>query len=193
MVGKTWILMLFILGMCVGCFFQPYYSKPTEEADTSPAPAPATVPAPADAAQGPAVLPQPPVQPPSQPSFLPTTPQREVLPQSAGLTGPMPGGPSVPAGVGVGKQGRSLDNESGVLVQPAKSLFATRERMVFQVSIPQALQLFEATEGRKPKSHDEFMTKIVQANNIQLPTLPEGRAYFFDAQQGELMVVPSGR
>ena len=175
MVGKTWILLLFFLGMCGGCYFQPYQSKPTGKADTSPAPAPATVPAPAEAAQAPAVVPQPPVQPPSQPPFLATTPQREVLPPGAGLSGTMPGGPGVPAGVGVGAQGRSLDNESGVLVQPAKSLFATRERMVFQVSIPQALQLFEATEGRKPKNHDEFMTKIIQANNIELPRLPEGR------------------
>lgn len=94
----------------------------------------------------------------------------------------------VPAQPGVAKQGRSLDNESGVLVQPAKSLFAVRERAVFNIQIPQAMQLFEATEGRGPQSHDEFMSKIIAANNINLPQLPAGQRYLYDPAQKELLV-----
>lgn len=108
------------------------------------------------------------------------TPEATVL--------PTPDASAVKADVGVGKAGSSLKNETGILVEPAKSLFATRERVVFQFAIPQAMQLFQATEGRLPNSHQEFMDKIVAANNIKLPALPAGREYFFDPQKGELMV-----
>ena len=97
----------------------------------------------------------------------------------------------VKAEAGVAKQGRSLDNETGVgaiIAQPAKSYFAVKERAVFNIQIPQALQLFKATEGRLPNSHDEFMSKIIKANNIKLPALPEGQTYVFDPEKGELMV-----
>jgi hypothetical protein len=99
------------------------------------------------------------------------------------------------AGVGSGQQGRSLDNETGLgamIVQPARSLFAFRERAVFEIQIPQALQLFQATQGRAPKSHDEFMAQIIQANNINLPKLPAGHRYMYDADRGELMIEKPG-
>lgn len=98
------------------------------------------------------------------------------------------------AEVGVGRQGRSLDDEEGagrVIAQPARTLFAVRERMVFDVQIPQALQLFEATEGRKPTSHEEFMQRIVAANQIQLPDLPAGSEYQYQPDDGELWVHPA--
>jgi hypothetical protein len=88
----------------------------------------------------------------------------------------------------VGARGQSLQQHSGVLVEPAKAFFRVEQRMVFDVQIPQALQLFAATEGRKPNSHDEFMTKIIAANNIQLPRLPPGQKYIYSPEKGELMV-----
>jgi hypothetical protein len=142
----------------------------------------------------------PPTSPPTTqtpgtaPSGGPATPQGNVaqggLPLS--LNPPAnapPTGNQVPAQVGVGKRGRSLDNETGVLVQPAKSLFAFAERAVFEIQIPQALKLFEATEGRKPNSDEEFMSRIIRANNIRLPELPDGQTYRYDPQRGELMVM----
>jgi len=101
---------------------------------------------------------------------------------------PAPATQQVQAGVGVGQAGRSLDQYEGVTVTPVKSLFATRERLVFEVQIPQALQLFNATEGRNPKSHEEFMEKIVKANQIQLPELPPNNRYIYDPKTNELMV-----
>lgn len=101
---------------------------------------------------------------------------------------PPPATQTVQAGVGVGQAGRSLDQYEGVTVTPVKALFATRERLVFEVQIPQALQLFNATEGRNPKSHEEFMEKIVRANNIQLPELPPNNRYIYDPKTNELMV-----
>ena len=47
--------------------------------------------------------------------------------------------------------------------------------MVEQISkthVAHALSLFNATEGRYPESYDEFMEKIIKANNIRLPVLP---------------------
>jgi hypothetical protein len=98
---------------------------------------------------------------------------------------------TVKAEVGVGKKGRSLDEHEGFVVTPVKSLFAVRERAVFEVQIPKALQLFNGFEGRNPKSHEEFWEKIVKANNLegQMPELPEGHRYQYDPETNELMVV----
>jgi hypothetical protein len=116
------------------------------------------------------------------------------------LVDALPGGGGTPsaeqservkAEVGVGKKGRSLDNEEGVgamIVEPARQLFRFKQKAVFDFQIPQALQLFKANEGRLPNSDDEFMTKIVRANNIQLPELPSGQRYVWDPAEGELMV-----
>lgn len=119
---------------------------------------------------------------PIAPGTTPAAPVPGVTPP------PAPGTQTIPAGVGVGQAGRSLDEYEGVVVTPVKSLFATRERLVFEVQIPQALQLFNAVEGRNPKTHDEFMEKIVKANQIQLPELPPNNRYIYDPTTNELMV-----
>ncbi|MFV1964288.1 MAG: hypothetical protein ACC628_02605 [Pirellulaceae bacterium] len=151
---------------------------------------------------------QPSMQPPAQPMTRPPGPSSGQLPihlppalRPVGPGSPSTGAPAVPgagtaapsgdavrAGVGVAKRGRSLDNMSGVIVTPAKTLFAFQERAVFEIQLPQALKLFEATNGRKPKSHEEYMASIIKANNIRLPELPQGQRYHFDVQRGELMV-----
>jgi hypothetical protein len=100
---------------------------------------------------------------------------------------------SVKAGVGVGQKGRSLDDQSDVQLMvsyPAVKFFEAKERIAFEIQIPHAVNLFRASEGRFPKTHEEFMTKIVQANQIVLPELPPGRTYRFDSEKGELWVDP---
>jgi hypothetical protein len=42
--------------------------------------------------------------------------------------------------------------------------------------------------GRGPKTHEEFMEKIIRANDIKLPELPSGHRYVYDPVQGELLV-----
>ena len=94
---------------------------------------------------------------------------------------------------GVGKQGQSLRNDTGVakmISGPAAALFNVKQKAVLEIQIPQALQLFQATEGRLPKSHEEFMEKIVTANNLVLPELPSGAVYRFNTDKGELWVYP---
>lgn len=64
--------------------------------------------------------------------------------------------------------------------------------MVEQISkmeIEHAVDLFNASEGRYPKDHEEFMTKIIKANNIKLPVLPGGWKYAYDVPNHKLEVV----
>ncbi len=100
---------------------------------------------------------------------------------------------SMKAQVGVGAQGRSLDGEQGVgkmIAGPAIALFAAKERIVFEIQVPHALNLFNASEGRMPRSHEEFMTKVIKANNINLPKLPPDKVYRFNTELNELWVDP---
>lgn len=94
---------------------------------------------------------------------------------------------------GVGKQGQSLRDNTGVAgaisAGPAV-LINFKQKAVLEIQIPQALQLFQASEGRFPKSHEEFMEKIVTANRLVLPELPAGAVYRFNPEKGELWVYP---
>ena len=117
----------------------------------------------------------------------------EPLPKAANPPAPATPKESMKAQVGVGAKGRSLDNETGVgkmVSAPVSALFAVKERVAFDIQIPQALGHFQATEGRFPKSHEEFMEKIVKANQIKLPELPAGAVYRFNTELNELWVDP---
>ncbi len=96
----------------------------------------------------------------------------------------------VKAKVGVGAKGRRLEDERLVklIVTPAVALFRTRERVVFEIQIPHAMQLYEALNGKKPVSQNEFFEQIIKLNQIKLPTLPEGQRYVYDPKKHELMV-----
>lgn len=94
---------------------------------------------------------------------------------------------------GVGKQGQSLQDDRGVakiISGPAATLFNVQQKAVLEFQIPPAVQMFKASEGRFPKSHEEFMEKIVQANRLVLPELPDGAVYHFNSEKGELWVYP---
>lgn len=55
--------------------------------------------------------------------------------------------------------------------------------------ITHAMNIWSAmNDGEKPASHQQFMQEIIQANQIQLPELPEGHRYLYDPKAGELMV-----
>ncbi len=140
----------------------------------------------------------------SQPA--PAAPQQPL----PGAVVPMPGAPTaqvpVPAGqvpgavptaapqpvmvqekaqAGVSGKG---NYEPGVVTTPIAAYFQTRERVIFEIAIPQAMNLYAAEKGNKPKTQEEFMRDIIQANQIKLPALPPGHKYVYDPQKGELMV-----
>lgn len=94
---------------------------------------------------------------------------------------------------GVGKKGQSLNDNTGIaraITAGPATLLNFQQKAVLDIQIPQALQLFKATEGRSPKSHEEFMQKIVEANRLVLPELPAGGVYRFNTEKGELWVYP---
>ena len=90
------------------------------------------------------------------------------------------------AEAGVGKKGRGYGQ--GILMTPLSVYFSAQQRVVFSIQIPHALDLFKATENRLPKSHEEFMQKIIKEQDIVLPELPRGHRYVYDPKKGELMV-----
>ena len=98
-----------------------------------------------------------------------------------------------PAQVGVGVQGQSLKEETGIgklIAQPALTLFQTKEKVVFEIQIPQAMEIYRATDGEYPATHEDFMAKIIKANNILLPKLPAGQEYRYRPEEHQLWVEP---
>jgi hypothetical protein len=92
------------------------------------------------------------------------------------------------ARVGVGRKGRGYGG--GLISEPARQYFGIRERLVFDAQIPQALNTYKALDpaGNGPKTHEEFMSKVVGQSGIQLPELPDGQRYVYDAESETLMV-----
>jgi hypothetical protein len=130
---------------------------------SGPAPAPA---APAStAAAAPAPAPPPGAAPP--PAAAP--PETELVVAAPGVSGKGNLGP-------------------GILTTPINVYFRAPERITFEAAIPHAMNLFNASEGRFPNSHDEFMQRIITENNIDLPRLPDGHRYLYDPQTRQLMV-----
>jgi len=60
---------------------------------------------------------------------------------------------------------------------------------IMKSHVEHAVNLFHAEHDRYPKDHAEFMAKIIKANNIQLPVLPEGFQYMYDVPNHKLEVV----
>lgn len=96
----------------------------------------------------------------------------------------------VKAGVGVGQKGSKIRGEgmNQMIAGPAIAYFNTKEKVVFEIQVPHALNLYWGLNGDYPKSHDEFMEKVIAENNIQLPQLPEGAKYVYDVESHTLMV-----
>lgn len=93
----------------------------------------------------------------------------------------------VKAEAGVGKQGQVIGDKEGILRTPAKALFTAKQKIAF-MKVEHALNLYEGLEGHKPKSHEEFMEKVIKFNNIELPELPEGQTYVWDPDESQLLV-----
>ena len=100
--------------------------------------------------------------------------------------------PDQVAKVGVGAQGNSLDDIKGndprmLIAGPAKALFNTKEKIVFEIELPRSAQLYNALhDGKDPKTHEEYMKEVV--GQIKLPKLPAGKVYRYHPDTNELWV-----
>jgi len=107
-------------------------------------------------------------------------------PAQASPAGGQPGATYQKAEVGVGAKGRGYG--PGLITTPVAVYFAARERIVFEIQVPQAMKLYKATSGNAPKSQGEFMQRIIKENQIKLPDLPEGARYLYDPATEQLLV-----
>lgn len=90
------------------------------------------------------------------------------------------------------KAGKPISDSKIQATDPVTAPVSAYGPMLEQISkthIAHAVNLFYATEGRYPESYDEFMQKIIRANNIQLPVLPGGKRYEYDVANHQLVVV----
>jgi len=145
------------------------------------------IPTPPPAPKSPAQpsTPEPSAAVPAAPAPIAATPEA-TAPEAA--ASPAPPMERVAAKAGVGKKGQSLKNDTGITVEPVKQLIRFEQRAVFDIQIKQALDLYKASTGSHPKTHEEFMEKVINANGIKLPELPAGQKYVFDPEQAQLMV-----
>ncbi|MDO5580646.1 MAG: hypothetical protein Q4G69_05895 [Planctomycetia bacterium] len=89
---------------------------------------------------------------------------------------------------GKGKFADSAEKPMSVVTVPLATYFKAQEMVVFRMQIPEAMKLYKAENGENPKTQDEFMQKIIKANQIVLPTLPAGDSYFYDPSDAILKI-----
>jgi len=65
--------------------------------------------------------------------------------------------------------------------------FYAEHSLIFD-SIKHALNLYWGEHGYYPKTHDEFMEKIIRFNQIQLPELDPGVEYLYDPEDHQLKI-----
>ena len=155
------------------------------EGAAPPAAAPGAVPAPAAPAQPPAAPGAGAAMPPAgQPA-----PAAAKTAENQVANGPPAEGDQLSkAEVGVGVKGKDYGGP-GFVTTPIETLFRTNDRIAFEVQIPKAMSLYKADHNNKgPKTHDEFMKVIIQEHGVQLPELPQGNVYWYDAKTEELLV-----
>jgi len=194
----TAVLVGVALWVAAGCGEDPFKSQPRQVSPEAfgvsvDLNSPAAAPAPPGASTSPAPPPGPGAPPPPPPPPPPPAGEQQTAeppaPAEAAPQEPAPpaeGMERQKAEMGVGKKGRGY--EPGMITTPVATYFAARERMVFDIQIPQAMKMYKAVNEHGPKSHDEFMKKIIQENLIRLPDLPDGHRYLYDPTTEELMV-----
>lgn len=69
------------------------------------------------------------------------------------------------------------------------TMYRMRENLTYNVQIPHAMNLYHATNGRYPQTHEEFTKEILDANNIKLPELKAGHRYEYNPQKAVMEVV----
>lgn len=71
---------------------------------------------------------------------------------------------------------------------PLEVLKAVRMKIP-ALAIEHAVNLFNASEGFYPRSHEEFMTRIIAENNMRLPQLPADLEYQYDVANHKLLII----
>lgn len=86
-----------------------------------------------------------------------------------------------------GKKGKKSREAGGYLGAVGSARFTAENSMTINL-YKHALDLYWGTNGYYPKTHDEFMEKIIKFNQIQLPELDEGVEYIYDPEDHILKI-----
>jgi hypothetical protein len=92
----------------------------------------------------------------------------------------------------VANKGATIASPRPIAKEPFALAGNTYVNAIGQISInniKHAVDLYQATEGEYPKTHQEFMEKIIKGNNIALPTLPYYQEYSYDVKSHQLMIL----
>jgi len=112
-----------------------------------------------------------------------------VAPARASQPAPQPSANVEKAQAGVGKQGR--DYGGGAIMAPVtvpvRTYFQARDRITF-LQVDDGMRLYKAANGSAPKTHEEFMQKIIKEGQIKLPDLPPGDRYIYIPAKEDLFV-----
>ena len=90
--------------------------------------------------------------------------------------------------------GKELVNSKAPVTDPITGPLAVLKNAQLQIpqlAIEHALNLFQASEGRFPESHSEFMQRIITENQIRLPELAADLKYEYDVGNHRLVIVRS--
>lgn len=88
-----------------------------------------------------------------------------------------------------GKQTVSSEVKISNPITGALEAYEPTKQKIGELAIQKSVDIFNAIEGRYPKDHEEFMTKVIKANKIRLPALSPGKQYQYDVENHALMVV----
>lgn len=174
---------IFPIGWLAGCL--ALWAAGCEQPGSGPARSnPSDLPAPAARRQ--------PLPSTDRPDSLPSV-QGDKTPsgQATGPGGVQPTAEAAPgmvrekAVVGVSPKGQGYGG--GLITEPISVYFKAPQMVVFRIQIPHAMNLYRGVHGHFPKTHQEFMEKIIQENGIQLPPLPPGARYVYDPQKAAQM------
>jgi hypothetical protein len=150
--------------------------------ETPPPPPSAPPAASAVPSSGTSSLPPP---PPPPAATTAATPASAAGAPAAAPAAEAPSANAVKAEAGVGRKGRGYG--AGMITTPIAAYFSIRERLAFD-QVTHAMDLYKATNEHAPKSHEEFMEKIIKENGVKLPQLPAGERYLYDPKTEQLMV-----
>jgi hypothetical protein len=135
---------------------------------------------------------QPDLSPPPPPPPAKNQPRQETSSESVPPPPPPPPPPAEPdrgvvreaAKAGVTGKGQYAP---GPITTPIAVYFSVRERAVFDIQVASAMNVYKGEHGYFPKTQEEFMDKIINANSIHLPELRPGYRYVYDPEKAAKM------
>jgi len=90
-----------------------------------------------------------------------------------------------------GKKGKLSREQGGYLGSVLGAGMYAQHQVIF-LQVKNAINLDYGLNGDFPKSHEEFMERVIKFNKIQLPELSEGDEYLYDPEDHTLKIYRPG-